>query len=383
IQYNIIKLTGGKTVFTRKSINRRTFITATASLAVATFAGLMVAPSESGAASFDGKRVEWIIPFKEGGGSDTWARFYAPLLSENLAGKPVVAVKNIPGGGSTKGANQFQSRAKPTGLTVLGTSGSTQFPYLLGDKRVKYEYKDWQVVLATATGGVFYIKPGLGVKSAADITKLRGQDLKYGSQGATSLDLIPLLALDLLDIDVKAVFGMKGRGAGRLAFERGETNIDYQTSSSYLKKVTPLVKEGGALPIMTWGALDADGNLVRDPTFPDLPHFAEVYEMVHGKKPSGDAFNAWKAFFTAGFAAQKMIFLPKGTSDDVVAAWRNAAAKTVNAPGFAEKSRKVLGVYPQATGEDAVKRMQLAVGIEQSAIDWVRNWLTSTYNVKL
>ena len=36
--------------------------------------------------------------------------------------------------------------------------------------------------------------------------------------------------MDLLDIEVKAVFGMKGRGAGRLAFERGETNIDYQTS---------------------------------------------------------------------------------------------------------------------------------------------------------
>ena len=33
---------------------------------------------------------------------------------------------------------------------------------------------------------------------------------------------------------------------------------------------------------MTWGALDDSGNLVRDPTFPDLPHFAEVYEMVHG-----------------------------------------------------------------------------------------------------
>ncbi len=367
----------------QKTIHRRSFIAATASLAVVAFSGLTLAPSVSVAADFKGKRIEWIIPFKEGGGSDTWARFYAPMLAENLPGKPVIAVKNIPGGGSTKGANQFQSRAKPNGLTVLGTSGSTQFPYLLGDKRARYEYKDWQVVLATATGGVFYVKPGTGVKSAADITKLRGQDLKYGSQGATSLDIIPLLALELLEIDVKPVFGMKGRGAGRLAFERGETNIDYQTSSSYLKKVTPLVKEGGAIPIMTWGALDANGNLVRDPTFPDLPHFAEVYEMVHGKKPSGDAFNAWKAFFTAGFAAQKMIFLPKGTPDDVVAAWREAATKTVSAPGFAEKSKKVLGVYPQATGKAALTKMRLAVDVDPKAKQWVRDWLAKKYNVKL
>ena len=367
----------------RTNARRRSFVAATASFALIALGGLTLVPSAVSAVDFKGKRIEWIIPFKEGGGSDTWARFYAPLLSANLPGSPVMAVKNIPGGGSTKGANQFQSRAKPDGRTILGTSGSTQFPYLLGDKRVRYEYKDWQIVLATATGGVFYVKPDTGVKTAADITKLRGQTLKYGSQGATSLDIIPLLAMDLLDIEVKAVFGMKGRGAGRLAFERGETNIDYQTSSSYLKKVMPLVEEGGAVPIMTWGALDESGNLVRDPTFPDLPHFAEVYEMVHGKAPSGSAFDAWKAFFTAGFAAQKMIFLPRGTPDEIVAAWRDAAARTVGAPDFKEKSQLVLGTYPQATGDGAVTRMKLAVDVVPEAKQFVKNWLTEKYNVRL
>ena len=367
----------------RTRIERRSFLAAGAASALIALGGATLVPNVASAVDFEGKRIEWIIPFKEGGGSDTWARFYAPLLSANLPGSPVIAVKNIPGGGSTKGANQFQSRAKPNGRTVLGTSGSTQFPYLLGDKRVRYEYKDWQIVLATATGGVFYVKPETGVQSAADITKLRDQTLKYGSQGATSLDIIPLLAMDLLDIEVKAVFGMKGRGAGRLAFERGETNIDYQTSSSYLKKVVPLVEEGGAIPIMTWGALDDSGNLVRDPTFPDLPHFAEVYEMVHGEAPSGAAFDAWKAFFTAGFAAQKMIFLPKGTPEDVVAAWRDAAAKTVGAPDFTEMSERVLGIYPQATGEAAVTRMRLAVDVAPEAKQFVKDWLTEKYNVKL
>ena len=367
----------------RTNIERRSFVAATASFALVAFGGLALAPNTAPAVDFEGKRIEWIIPFKEGGGSDTWARFYAPLLSASLPGNPVIAVKNIPGGGSTKGANQFQSRAKPNGRTILGTSGSTQFPYLLGDKRVRYEYKDWQIVLATATGGVFYVKPETGVQSAADIAKLRDQTLKYGSQGATSLDIIPLLAMDLLDIEVKAVFGMKGRGAGRLAFERGETNIDYQTSSSYLKKVVPLVEEGGAIPIMTWGALDDSGNLVRDPTFPDLPHFAEVYEMVHGMAPSGAAFDAWKAFFTAGFAAQKMIYLPKGTPDEIVEAWREAAAKTVGAPDFKEKSELVLGTYPQATGEAALTRMKLAVDVAPEAKQFVKDWLTEKYNVKL
>ena len=334
------------------------------------------------AVDFEGERVEWIIPFKEGGGSDTWARFYAPLISENLPGKPVIVVKNIPGGGSTKGANQFQRRVDNNGLNIIGTSGSTQFPYLLGDPRVNYEYKDWIAVLASPTGGVFYVSSELGIKSAEELGSLRGKDLKYASQGATSLDLVPLLALDILDIDVQAIFGMKGRGSGRLAFERGEVNVDYQTSSAYLKKVVPLIGEGKVVPIMSWGVLDDDGNLQRDPTFPDLPHFAEVYEMIHGKKPEGTAFKVWKAFFVAGFAAQKGIFLPKGTSQDVIDAWGDAVEKTIKTDDFQKNKELVLGDYPQAVKGKAVKAFNTALDISETDREWVRNWLTTRYNVK-
>lgn len=334
------------------------------------------------AVDFSGKRVEWVVPYKEGGGSDTWARFYAPMLSANLPGQPTVVVKNVPGGGSTKGANQFQRRAKNNGLNVLGTSGSTQFPYLLGDTRVNYEYKKWTPVLATPTGGVFYVSKDLGVKTAADLPKLRGTELKYGSQGATSLDLVPLLALDLLDIPVEAVFGMKGRGAGRLAFERGEVNIDYQTSSAFLKKVTPLVEEGKAIPIMTWGVMNESGELQRDPTFPDLPHFAEVYEMLHGKKPEGPAFNVWKSFFVAGFAAQKGIFLPEGTDPAIIQAWSEAVAKTVESDEFKERSPKVLGLYPQAVRGDAIKAFDAALALSDADRNWIQSWLTEKYNVR-
>ncbi|MGB0664972.1 MAG: Bug family tripartite tricarboxylate transporter substrate binding protein [Pontibacterium sp.] len=334
------------------------------------------------AADFSGKRVEWIIPFKEGGGSDTWARYYAPMLSKHLPGEPVVVVKNIPGGGSTKGANQFQRRAKTDGTNVLGTSGSTQFPYLLGDKRVNYEYKDWTPVLATPTGGVFYVSDKLGITSAEQLVELRGKELKYASQGATSLDLVPLLALDLLDVNVHAVFGMKGRGAGRLAFERGEVNVDYQTTSAFLKKVTPMVDEGRAVPIMTWGALNENGKLVRDPTFPDLPHFAEVYEMIHGKAPQGEAFNVWRSFFVAGFAAQKGIFLPKGTPDDVVEAWKQAAASVVESEEFLSTSEKVLGKYPQAVHGEAAAAFNAALALSDADKAWIRTWLTDKYGVR-
>ena len=110
-----------------------------------------------------GKTVEWVIPFSETGGSAKWANFYAPLLSEALPGQPTVVVKFMPGAGSTKGANWFQEQSyeDSEGTVIFGTSGSTQFPYLLGDPRVRYEYNDWNVVLASGTGGVAYLPPDM------------------------------------------------------------------------------------------------------------------------------------------------------------------------------------------------------------------------------
>ena len=334
------------------------------------------------AADFSGETVEWIIPFKEGGGSDKWARLYAPFLADALPGKPNVVVKNVPGGGSTTGANQFAHRAKADGLTILGTSGSTQFPFLLGDRRVRYDYADWQVVLASPTGGVVYVAKDLGVSGAGDFAKLKAANLKYGSQGATSLDLIPLLAFEMLELDVQAVFGMKGRSAGRLAFERGETSIDYQTSSAYLKNVVPLVESGAAVALFSFGALDAAGRLTRDPTFPDLPHFAEFYQMVHDKAPSGEAFDAWKTFFAAGFPAQKMVFLPKGADADIVGAYREAFAAVIAREDFQQDSRKRLGAYPQAVHDDAEKLKKIATNVDPQSREWVRNWLTQRYNTQ-
>ena len=350
------------------------------------FAGLAaLAMSGVGyAADFSGKNIEWIIPFKEGGGSDKWARFYAPLLSEALPGNPSVVVKNVPGAGSTKGANSFAERARPDGLTILGTSGSTQFPFLLGDKRVKYDYADWNVVLATATGGVAYLPPELAARwnaNSADV--IDNVDFIYGSQGATRLDLVPLLAWEMLGMKVEPVFGIKGRGAGRLMFERGEVNIDYQTSSAFLSKVTPLVESGQAVPIMTWGALDANGDIVRDPTFPDIPTFKEVYTKVKGAAPSGAAWDAWKAFFVAGFPAQKMVFLPNGTSQDIIDTYSKAFGEVISRPDFAEISKSRLGVYPQSVGEAAKQKQIQGTVVSASASAWIKNWLGERYGVEL
>ena len=331
-----------------------------------------------------GKTVEWVIPFSETGGSAKWANFYAPLLSEALPGQPTVVVKFMPGAGSTKGANWFQEQQYDDGTLIFGSSGSTQFPYLLGDPRVRYEYNDWNVVLASGTGGVAYLPPDLAAQmDGLDASPLRDTDFIYGSQGATRLDLVPLLAWEMLGLNVEPVFGIKGRGDGRLMFERGEANIDYQTSSSYLKGVTPLVEAGTAVPMMSWGALDDQGNIVRDPTFPDMPTFKEVCEATDGCETSGEKWDAWKAFFIAGFPAQKMVFLPAGASNDAIVSYTKAFEEVKARADFAEISAARLGKYPQMTGEAAKGALNSATAVPTEAKEFVVGWLKDRYGVSL
>lgn len=354
------------------------------STAVAAVAALSLAvPANAQDVNFSGRTVEFWIPFSEGGGSDVWARFFAPYLSKHLPGQPNVIVRNVPGGGSITGTNEFVARARPDGLALLGTSASTQFPYLLGDRRVRYEYADLEPVLVSPTGGVVYIPSRFGVNDASELGQLADQELVYGSQGATSLDLVPLLAFEVLGLNVRHVFGMTGRGDGRLAFERGEASIDYQTSSAYLTNVLPLVEAGDAVPLFSWGVLDAEGNVQRDPTFPDIPHFVEAYEMMHGTAPSGAAFDAYMSFFGSGFAAQKPAMLPKGTSPEIVAAYREAFAAASADPDLQAAAGEILGDYQQAVGTEVAGLYSVATTIDPEAREWVRGFLSENYQVML
>lgn len=331
---------------------------------------------------FKDKNIQWVIPFKEGGGGDTWARFNAPFFTDHISGHPVILVTNIPGGGSIKGGNYFADNVNPDGLMLLGTSGTTQMPYLLDDPRVRYDYNDYKPVMAYPTGGVVYCSPTLGISDASEIKNILGKPLKYASQGPTSLDIVPMFSFDLLGMDVQAVFGFRGRGAGRLAFERGEVLIDYQTSSAYLKNVVPLVESGEAVPLFSFGTLDGDGNLIRDPSFPDLPHFGEVYADL-GYKLEGIEWDSWFAFMSAGFGGMKLLLTPNETPDEIVQQLQAGIEKMKKDPKYQKTKVKALGLYEQVTGAAASKIFDLATKVDDKEKQFMKQWLRDKFDLNI
>jgi tripartite-type tricarboxylate transporter receptor subunit TctC len=333
------------------------------------------------AQEFAPKRINLVIPFGVGGGADGYARLIAPHLQKQLPGEPTIVLQNIPGAGSIAGANQFQDRAKPDGLTFLTVSSSTIFNYVLQDPLVKYDIKSFIPIISTASGTVVYISSSLGIKGIEDVKKLADKDLILGANGPTSSDIRMLLSMDMLGFKVRPVFGLN-RGPIRLGFERGEFNISYDVSNAYLSDSIELVKAGKAVPLFTFGFADANGNVGRDPNFPEIPTFIEVYKAVHGKDPTGPAFEAWLTFFNIAIMNSKALLLPAGTPDNIVNTYREAMARVLTSKEFQDVAAEEMGNYPMLQGEAGTKSLQAAATMSPEARAWVRNWLKEKYDVK-
>ncbi|WP_010531846.1 Bug family tripartite tricarboxylate transporter substrate binding protein [Lentibacillus jeotgali] len=338
--------------------------------------------SASGSSStfYEGKSLELLVPFGTGGGTDTFARFVAPYLNENVKGSPTIQTVNVPGGGSINGSNEFVLSRKPNGQNALVTSGSTHMPYFLGDPAVKYELKDMKPVMGLPTGGVVYVNPETGIKGPKDLTK-SNEKLTYAGISATGLDLVTLLAFEVLQMDVETILGYDGRGPSRVAFESGESNIDYQTTMAYLSNVKPLVKEGQANPLFSFGQLNEKGEVVRDPAFPDMPTLKEFYVKAYGEEPSGTAWEAYKAFLGSSFTVQKVIWLHKDAPKEAVEALSQGAKKAVEDPEFTKKGEEVLGGYKPYVGDQLDKVVKNMLNTDEEVTNWVKEFLEKEYDI--
>lgn len=324
------------------------------------------------------ERVEMEIPYSEGGGTDTWARFIAPYLGDAVEGNPTYTPENVPGGESITGSNEFVRSGGIRGDQVLVTSGTTYYQALLGRPEVEFDFAEMRPLIVNGSGGVVYASSASGITGVQDLLD-PPEPLVYGGISATGLDLTLLQAFDVLDVDLDATFGFEGRGPARLALERGEVNIDYQTTSAYLTQVQPLVDRGQAVPLMSYGVLQ-EGRIVRDPNVPDLPTVEEVYEQLRGGSPTGPAYQAYRAFLTAGFAYQKGLWANEGTPDEVVQAYWDAVEPIAGDPDFQASSEEVLGGYPLLSGEDAEDDLADAFQLEDEVRQYTLDMLEDEYD---
>lgn len=349
-------------------------------IAASTFGFSVSAGAQDG--YFAGKTIEIVVPFSQGGATFVSAKFLEPFFEKHLPGKPDIKVVDRPGGGSILGANWFAENANSDGTTILFTTSSTANPYVLGKKEVKYDLASFKVAYSHPFSAVAYTSPATGVTKAADIKNSK-IPLIYGGIAAAASDLPGLLSFEVLGLDVKSVLGFPGRGPVRLAFERGETTIDYQFTPVYLTQVKQLVETGKAVPLWTGGSVDANGHVTaRDPIAPELPSVYEVHEQLYGKAPSGIGWDAFEAIASVTYAFGLTAYLPADTPDEVVAIF-DATVDAINAdPAFIEESKKVTNGARLAKGSVAGPLIKKALQPSDEIRSYLVKLLGEKYGVK-
>jgi tripartite-type tricarboxylate transporter receptor subunit TctC len=331
---------------------------------------------------YSGETVEMMIPLAEGGGTDTWARFVAAELTEEVPGSPGLAPVNDDGGEGILGTNHFMTSARPDGTEVLVSTASTVVPYLLDMPAVHYDFNELRPVLANGTGAVVYARTGAGVRGVEDLVD-RDKPLTFGGIAATSLDLTTLLAFDLLSADIESTFGFEGRGPVNLALQRGEVDIDYQTTSSYGPAVEPLVEDGTAVPLFSLGQVNEAGDIVRDPNFPRLPTVVEVYERLYGARPEQEALETYRAILALTYTYQKAMWVPEDTPDEALELLRSTAQEMGADPGFQKSAAEVLGGYPIDASPDLAERIGEAYRVDESVREDVLDLLETDHDITI
>jgi putative tricarboxylic transport membrane protein len=365
---------------------RRAMLTASAALlGLATIAGTTVQ-----AADFSGKRITIVVPFTEGGGTDSYSRFMAPYFEKYLPGHPKILVVNRPGGGGLTGVNYYADKASKDGTMILALSTSSQSNYMLGDPRAKFNMDDFIPIILSPRGITLYVRNNLGIQDQktlkAKIEKLRTyppEKLSFGGKTPTSGGLALRTALSLLGVEVNSVWGLGGNGPMALGFERGEFTISYDNTLSFLNNRAHMIKSGMAVPLFTFGVVSEEGKIERDPALPEIPTVDEYYKAVYGKDPSGPAYDAYRSLMAVSVPLSKSWNLMNGTSKEIVEVWRTAAKKVYAEVTKDAKGQKIFGPYKNIMSDAAIRIRDDGTTLSPSAAKWLANYVKVRYDIDI
>lgn len=340
---------------------------------------------DSGAVDFAGDTIEMIVPFAAGGGSAAYAQLMAQFLGQELPGSPTVIVRNIEGAGSMVGMNHFEREAEPDGSMFASVGIATFYNYLLEADGVEYDLPNYRAFLSSAGGLVIYGRTDAGLTGdpVADLKTLQAMEPIYGGESPSGGDMNTLFALEILGVRPKAIFGLSNNEA-RAAFERGELQLRFDTSGSWEDAVKPMVDDGIAVPLFTFGSVDAEGNVIRDPLFPDLPTVPELYEQLNGEPMEGVEAEVWQLLLSVRAFSLRTFVLPAETPDQVYQAYADAMARVLALPELqTPEALEIIGPYPQFTGERSQAIFNTAGNITEEQRAWLINWLTTRFDANL
>jgi tripartite-type tricarboxylate transporter receptor subunit TctC len=313
---------------------------------------------------YKGKTLTVLINFAVGGPTDIEGRLVARHLAKYIPGQPVIVPNNMAGAGGVTGTNYLGEVAKPDGLT-LGYFTSQFFNLLVADPTLRVDLSKLVIIASIEGVAVAYIRKDVppGIKEPRDIVK--AQRFRAGGLTVNSAkDVRFRLQLDLLGVPFQYVTGYNSNSDARLALERNEIQFFTEGTPAYHSVVTPnLVKTNVVLPLYHDELVNAEGEVQPSADAPGILTYAQLYQQVLGKPPSGLLWESLKVV-NIGQAMQRIAVLPPGSPPEAVADLKQAFSSMLKDPSFSEEFQKVTKTSPRYTvgpaGDKLVKRITQA-----------------------
>ena len=130
--------------------------------------------------------------------------------------------------------------------------------------------------------------------------------------------------------------------------------------------------------IFQTGIYDDEGNIIRE--IPDAPTVPELYEQVHGKKPSGPVWEVYK-LVVGTRTYGKTLLLPPNTPEEITKIYSDATLKMVKDPKFLKEAEKLIPGTPHFFGEKLARNYPKGVGGDPKTLKYMKKFYTEKHGV--
>lgn len=274
---------------------------------------------------YKGKDITLYVGYSPGGGYDTYSRTIARHLGRHIPGNPGFVVKNRPGAGSLKLANELFNTLPKDG-SVIGIIGrGIPMEPLLGNKKAKFDPRkgNW---LGSANNEVsvcvaWHKTP---IKKFEDLFT-RGMIVGGTGPGADT-DSFPKVLNNILGTKLKLITGYPGGNEILLAMERGEVEgrCGYSWSSAKSRKGAWL-REKKMIVLLQM-------SMQKHPEMPDVPLVIDYAKTENDRK-------AMELIYARQIMGRPFL-IPPGVPADRVKALRTAFDATMKDPAFQADAKK-------------------------------------------
>ncbi|MFH5801336.1 Bug family tripartite tricarboxylate transporter substrate binding protein [Haladaptatus sp. CMAA 1911] len=256
----------------KNRITRRNFL-AGAAASSSLIAGCT---SSGGSGSYPSKDMSYIVPFSQGGGTDTYARKVVPEIGNEL--NVGVAIENVPGAASLKGTGEIL-REKSDGYTFGGFNPpSTPISYLVHEP--SWDITNLVPVATYArTPYAIFARPELEIEGVKDLTK-RYQNGDLSKFAGLARGGIVHVAANVMkseyDLQYEKYIGYDGGGPAIKAAISGEVPVVATTDTAAMSAVDSGDLEAIAILSSEGSSVFKDAPSPSDEGLPSIDYIGQL-----------------------------------------------------------------------------------------------------------